>query len=196
MRTYVSSRLLSSPGSGGGGGGGKKSLALLEGILLFCPPDPHHVLFPLQQVLDGRLFLPAAYGDVKTRREGRSGYVTGGPVQELPLPQRSTSADDNAGTRAGAASESTAEEGSFWVDPPGYVDDVVWPNYALDHSWLLLPEGESKEGRQPVEVLESIGDGATVRTNAGIAIPPAGTRKPMVEVLRWAVDEVLKSWGL
>lgn len=203
MRAYVSGRLLSSSPAGGGGdnGKGKKSLALLEGILLFCPPDPHHVLYPLQGVLDARLFLPTAYNDVKTRREARSGYMTSGPAQELPLPQRSTSADDIAGTRAGAASESaTAEgnsegQGNFWVDPPGYVDDVVWPNYALDHSWLLLPEGESKDCRNPVEVLKKIGDGTRVRTNIGIAVPPEKTCKPMVEVLRWAVDEVLKCWG-
>ena len=25
----------------------------------------------------------------------------------------------------------------FWEDPPGYVDDVVWPNYIKDHAFLF-----------------------------------------------------------
>jgi nicotinamide/nicotinate riboside kinase len=25
----------------------------------------------------------------------------------------------------------------FWTDPPGYVDKVVWPNYAEAHAWLF-----------------------------------------------------------
>ncbi|KAI3340288.1 nicotinamide riboside kinase 1 [Ustulina deusta] len=25
----------------------------------------------------------------------------------------------------------------FWADPPGYVDKIVWPNYAESHAWLF-----------------------------------------------------------
>jgi nicotinamide/nicotinate riboside kinase len=25
----------------------------------------------------------------------------------------------------------------FWEDPPGYVDDIVWPNYVKDHAFLF-----------------------------------------------------------
>ncbi|KAI0425507.1 nicotinamide riboside kinase 1 [Xylaria sp. FL1042] len=25
----------------------------------------------------------------------------------------------------------------FWTDPPGYVDKIVWPNYAEAHAWLF-----------------------------------------------------------
>jgi nicotinamide/nicotinate riboside kinase len=25
----------------------------------------------------------------------------------------------------------------FWTDPPGYVDKIVWPNYAESHAWLF-----------------------------------------------------------
>ncbi|KAI0518383.1 nicotinamide riboside kinase 1 [Xylaria bambusicola] len=25
----------------------------------------------------------------------------------------------------------------FWADPPGYVDKIVWPNYAASHAWLF-----------------------------------------------------------
>lgn len=37
----------------------------------------------------------------------------------------------------------------FWADPPGYVDDVVWPNYAKEHAFLFRDgnvEGDLKEG--------------------------------------------------
>lgn len=217
LRGYVSTRLSSSicpsgtgdagegdagagAGAGDGDGDGEgargKTLALLEGILLFSPADPHHVLYPVHETLGARLFLPAAYEDVKRRRETRSGYVTSGPA-ELPLPQRSTSADDIAGTGAEAGTEAETEaetEGSsFWIDPPGYVDDVVWPNYALSHSWLLLPAGVVKEGRDPVHVLGDIGDGTTVRADVGVSVPP-GKDLSMEGVLRWAVDEVLRCW--
>ena len=30
----------------------------------------------------------------------------------------------------------------FWEDPPGYVEDVVWPNYVRDHGWMLRGDGE------------------------------------------------------
>lgn len=26
----------------------------------------------------------------------------------------------------------------FWADPPGYVEDVVWPNYEREHSWMFV----------------------------------------------------------
>ena len=32
------------------------------------------------------------------------------------------------------------EAQNFWVDPPGYVDDIVWPRYVGDHSWLIIPD--------------------------------------------------------
>ncbi|QIW98078.1 hypothetical protein AMS68_003596 [Peltaster fructicola] len=36
----------------------------------------------------------------------------------------------------------------FWEDPPGYVEEVVWPNYAKDHAFLFNDgdvEGELKK---------------------------------------------------
>ena len=213
LRGYVSSRLAFTGGGGGGGDddAGGKTLALLEGILLFSPAqDKEHTLQPMQEIFDARLFLPAAYEDVKRRREARSGYVTAGAEHEHehehepPLPQRSSSADDTAGTGAGSATGPKAEaeaeaeaEGtsSFWVDPPGYVDDVVWPNYALSHSWLLLPTGT--EGKDSAQVVREVGVGTTVRRDVGVSVPPGRDpgRLSMEELLRWAVDEVLKCWS-
>ncbi|KAK8217318.1 ribosylnicotinamide kinase [Zalaria obscura] len=37
----------------------------------------------------------------------------------------------------------------FWEDPPGYVDNIVWPNYVKDHAFLFHNgdvEGKAKEG--------------------------------------------------
>ncbi|KAI1825398.1 nicotinamide riboside kinase 1 [Xylaria intraflava] len=41
----------------------------------------------------------------------------------------------------------------FWTDPPGYVDKIVWPNYAASHAWLF--EGGDVEGRLDGNVLKA-----------------------------------------
>ena len=33
----------------------------------------------------------------------------------------------------------------FWADPPGYVDKIVWPNYAESHAWLF-EDGDVEKG--------------------------------------------------
>ncbi|KAI0412088.1 nicotinamide riboside kinase 1 [Xylaria grammica] len=33
----------------------------------------------------------------------------------------------------------------FWTDPPGYVDKIVWPNYAESHAWLF-EDGDVEKG--------------------------------------------------
>ncbi|WPK24820.1 hypothetical protein PUMCH_002112 [Australozyma saopauloensis] len=41
-----------------------------------------------------------------------------------------------------------ATSDGFWVDPPGYFDQIVWPQYVLTHKYLFLNddvEGELKE---------------------------------------------------
>lgn len=52
-----------------------------------------------------------------------------------------------AKTRREARSGYVTLEG-FWADPPGYVDNVVWPNYAKEHAFLFHDgnvEGTLKE---------------------------------------------------
>ncbi|KAI3323678.1 nicotinamide riboside kinase 1 [Xylariaceae sp. AK1471] len=39
----------------------------------------------------------------------------------------------------------------FWTDPPGYVDKIVWPNYAQSHAWLF--EDGDVDGRLKGDVL-------------------------------------------
>lgn len=42
----------------------------------------------------------------------------------------------------------------FWEDPPGYVDDIVWPNYVKDHSFLF--ENNDVQGRFDRQVCEGL----------------------------------------
>lgn len=46
----------------------------------------------------------------------------------------------------------TTEEG-FWVDPPGYFDKIVWPQYVLTHKYLF--ENDNVEGVLKRESIES-----------------------------------------
>ncbi|KAG8750280.1 ribosylnicotinamide kinase [Serendipita sp. 396] len=62
------------------------------------------------QALDTRIFLRVSYPTLKARRERRFGYHTA--VQFSP-------------------------EGSFWRDPPGYWDDIVWPAYLKAHERIF-----------------------------------------------------------
>ncbi|OJJ89156.1 ribosylnicotinamide kinase [Aspergillus glaucus CBS 516.65] len=188
LRRFVEGRLASSTPSTVGKGSDdrrERTLAFLEGILLYAPKaDKGHVLRPVNDNIDVRLFLPTAYEDVKVRREARSGYVTSGPAQELPLPQRNSASD---GSGEGEEGQQT-----FWEDPPGYVDNIVWPHYVRDHAWLLVPEGE--QDVNSAELVRKAGSGTNVRTDVGIAVAPGQGSRPMTEILTWAVEEVLKCW--
>lgn len=67
---------------------------------------------------------------------------------------------------------------SWWVDPPGYVDKIVWPNYVRDHG--LLFEGGDVEGKYKKDVLEK----------EKIEVISEDKEGNMEEMLRWVVDEV------
>ena len=71
---------------------------------------------------------------------------------------------------------------SFWEDPPGYVDKVVWPNYVRDHAFLFQDGDVEGEFRQ--DVLEWRGIQAVSQEGQG----------SMTACLRWAygiVEEAL-----
>lgn len=156
------------------------------------------------------LFLPASYQNVKARREGRSGYVTLGPAPAPPVEQKSAGTGTKAETEKHRPDEKEQKDEqridlekaddrppqNFWVDPPGYVDDVVWPRYVEDHAWLLIPQyGEGfGDGGQPgkeMSLVERIGDGTRVREDVGVRVAPGKGEEGMEVVLRWAVGEVL-----
>lgn len=63
----------------------------------------------------------------------------------------------------------------FWSDPPGYFDDVVWPNYVESHEKYFL------KGNVEGEVDE-------VKCKGGVHIGPREGR--VVEVLEWVVNVI------
>lgn len=65
----------------------------------------------------------------------------------------------------------------FWTDPPGYVEDVVWPNYARDHAWMYT-DGDVERGEL---------DEARLLRDDSIVVCPGGGAWDMGRVLRWAV---------
>lgn len=64
----------------------------------------------------------------------------------------------------------------FWEDPPGYVDNVVWPNYAKDHSFLF------KDGNVEGEFDESIVERLKLQTM------PVEAQSNMTACLEWAYN--------
>ncbi|KAF2005068.1 P-loop containing nucleoside triphosphate hydrolase protein [Amniculicola lignicola CBS 123094] len=68
----------------------------------------------------------------------------------------------------------------FWADPPGYVDQIVWPNYVKDHAFLF--QGSDVEKELDSNVCEKI----------GVHGMPREAEESMRDCLQWAT-EVLKN---
>ncbi|KAK1761127.1 P-loop containing nucleoside triphosphate hydrolase protein [Echria macrotheca] len=74
----------------------------------------------------------------------------------------------------------------FWQDPPGYVDKIVWPNYAASHAWLF-EGGDVERGVLDQSVLE----------REGILVAGMGREERQKidpdfgETLDWAVGTVM-----
>ena len=88
-------------------------------------------------------------------------------------------------SRAKATQRREARDGyvtleGFWKDPPGYVDKIVWPNYAEAHAWLF-EEGDV-EGKLNVEILEQAGIEAQVGEGLDINFD---------ETFEWAVEALM-----
>lgn len=64
----------------------------------------------------------------------------------------------------------------FWEDPPGYVDNIVWPNYVEDHKWMF--EDEDVEGKLKADVVEQM----------SINCQEGGVDIDMTTTLTWAVN--------
>jgi nicotinamide/nicotinate riboside kinase len=62
----------------------------------------------------------------------------------------------------------------FWKDPPGYVDEVVWPNYVKDHRFLF--RNGDVDGELDEKVCKSV----------GIHGMPRDAEGDMTQCLRWA----------
>ncbi|OKL59770.1 hypothetical protein UA08_04757 [Talaromyces atroroseus] len=218
MREEVGKKLggFISSSLGDGAGEGEITIAFLEGFLLFAPPaaeNPSHVLRHVHDNIHLHIFLPAPYDVVKARREARSGYVTIGPAPTPAATRENDDSNTNKDLESSSIDLEKEEEGdsapqNFWTDPPGYVDDIVWPRYVQDHAWLLAPEDDttaqqsladrhavaaSSESTQKAteELLRLAGQGVNVRGDAGVVVAPGKGEKPMNAILRWAVDEIL-----
>jgi len=62
----------------------------------------------------------------------------------------------------------------FWEDPPGYVDNVVWPNYVKDHAFLF--ENGDVEGVVKQDVCRRL----------GIKVMPEEAQGNMTDCVEWA----------
>lgn len=69
----------------------------------------------------------------------------------------------------------------FWQDPPGYVDKVVWPNYAAAHAWMF-EGGDAERGVLDQGALEREGIKAQVGRGADVEFG---------ETLGWAVETIM-----
>jgi nicotinamide/nicotinate riboside kinase len=65
----------------------------------------------------------------------------------------------------------------FWADPPGYVEDVVWPNFMRDHEYLCKQEGPDGTLIVDQDVLEK----------EQIFLAPGNGDAKMEELIEWAV---------
>ena len=68
----------------------------------------------------------------------------------------------------------------FWEDPPGYVEDVVWPNFMRDHGYLCREVGD--QGRLIVNEEKA--------REEGIVVAPGGGDASLEELLEWAIGVV------
>lgn len=164
------------------------TVAFLEGFLLYSASGSKSPLRPVQDQIHLPLFLPAGYSAMKARREGRSGYVT---IGAAPVATGGEGVVGGSGKKEGEEIDLEAEDDrppqNFWVDPPGYVDDVVWPRYVEDHEWLLVAD----EGVQG-DLVKRVGEGLNVREDAGVWVAPGKGEGGMEVVLKWAVDRILE----
>ena len=66
----------------------------------------------------------------------------------------------------------------FWEDPPGYVDSVVWANYAKDHSFLF--EDGDVEGKLKEELCQRL----------GIDTAPQALQSSMTACVDWSYTKI------
>jgi nicotinamide/nicotinate riboside kinase len=67
----------------------------------------------------------------------------------------------------------------FWADPPGYVEDLVWPNYVRYHSWMY-EDGDVESGKFNKRTC----------SQEHIVLCPGEGQKSMLEMLGWGLDMV------
>jgi len=83
----------------------------------------------------------------------------------------------------------------FWEDPPGYVEDVVWPNYRRDHAWLFSDSDQSSVESHVAEVVDEGRVNRDVAAQAGILVGPGRGEAHLSEILPWAVERLREAVG-
>ena len=61
----------------------------------------------------------------------------------------------------------SSQQSDFWFDPPGYIDEVVWPNYVRDHVWMFV--NGDVEGGRPVWEKAQEEEGKKITGNERVA---------------------------
>ncbi|KEF57620.1 uncharacterized protein A1O9_05538 [Exophiala aquamarina CBS 119918] len=151
-------------------------ICILDGFLLYPPPPPHPPP-------------PSTSASTSTTPSGTlttsSGTPQAPPLEHLHHLTHSLLSPRLflPSTRAQTLSRRAQRTGyvtleGFWTDPPGYVEDVVWPNYARDHAWMYT-DGNVERGKL---------DEARLLSDEGIIVCPGGGAWEMGRVLQWAVD--------
>lgn len=84
-------------------------------------------------------------------------------------------------TRRREARDGYVTMDGFWQDPPGYVDKVVWPNYAAAHAWMF-EGGDAERGVLDQGALEREGIKAQVGRGADVEFG---------ETLGWVVETIM-----
>ena len=85
----------------------------------------------------------------------------------------------------------------FWEDPPGYVEDVVWPSYVRDHAWLFSDSKKYVSG-DDAATAEAVDEGRVNRdiaAQAGILVGPGSGEVHLREILPWAVERIKETIG-
>ena len=79
----------------------------------------------------------------------------------------------------------------FWEDPPGYVEDVVWPNYSRDHAWLFGQHGDQRLFEEAMREAVDAGKAnrQTATTNR-ILVGPGSGEVHLKDILPWAVGSI------
>ncbi|KAK0708997.1 P-loop containing nucleoside triphosphate hydrolase protein [Lasiosphaeria miniovina] len=106
-------------------------------------------------------------------------------------------------SRAKATRRREARDGyvtleGFWKDPPGYVDKIVWPNYAAAHAWLfaggdvergvLDPDAAARYGI----LVPGIQQGVAATGEGGASDGGVDVDVDFADILDWAVDTLMR----
>jgi nicotinamide/nicotinate riboside kinase len=82
-------------------------------------------------------------------------------------------------------------EGASWDDPPGYVEDVVWPGYVKDHSALFHDGDVNGKAKSHAELQQICG--------LDVEISPPDIPRGVEAMLDWGIDAfvgVINSIGM